>query len=172
MMRRVWLIAPMAALVLAATACGGGANDNGAGAETATGASSAAAGATVAVRDTDLGTILVSNDGLTLYLFEQDTGSESTCYDACAGAWPPLTTSGEPQAGDGVDASKLGTTDRTDGSTQVTYDGHPLYFFVQDSAPGDTNGQGVDGFGAEWYVLSPAGDKIEGNADDDSGYGY
>jgi predicted lipoprotein with Yx(FWY)xxD motif len=162
----------MAAVVLAATACGGESDDNGGNAEAATGAAPAAEGATVDVSDTGLGTILVSNDGMTLYLFEQDTSSESTCYDECAGAWPPLTTSGEPQAGDGVEASKLGTTERTDGSTQVTYGGYPLYFFVKDTAPGDTNGQGVDGFGAEWYVLSPDGMAVEDGGCESSDDGY
>jgi predicted lipoprotein with Yx(FWY)xxD motif len=174
MLRGVWLLALAAVLALAATACGSGTSGSAAGAaEANTQAPADAQSATVSERDTSLGTILVGGNGMTLYLFEKDTGSESTCNDACAGAWPPLTTSGEPQAGKGVEASRLGTTERKDGSTQVTYAGHPLYFFVKDSAPGDTNGQGVDGFGAEWYVLSPEGMKVE-NSDEgaSTGSGY
>lgn len=171
MMTRAWLLVPVAALALAATACGGGTSSSGGntGANTSTPSSQ---GRTVAVRDAAPGKILVSN-GMTLYLFEKDTGSESTCSGECATDWPPLTTSGSPHAGEGVDASKLGTTKRDDGSTQVTYAGHPLYFFADDSAPGDTNGQGLDAYGAEWYVLSPAGTKIEsGEEGEETGEGY
>jgi predicted lipoprotein with Yx(FWY)xxD motif len=114
--------------------------------------------ATVKTSETDLGTILTGPDGLTLYAFGADEGSESTCYDDCAAAWPALTVSGDPAAGSGVDAAMLGTTERTDGTVQVTYGGHPLYYFAEDSAPGDTNGQGV---GDVWYVVSPEGDPID-----------
>jgi predicted lipoprotein with Yx(FWY)xxD motif len=85
----------------------------------------------------------------------------SECDGACASAWPPLTTTGKPIAGPGVSAAKLGTTKRSDGTTEVTYNGHPLNTFVGDSAPGQTTGQGNQGFGAEWDVLSSVGNKIE-----------
>ena len=85
----------------------------------------------------------------------------STCSGACAQAWPPLTTSGTPKAGGKVKASLLGTTTRSDGSREVTYAGHPLYYFEGDSAPGQTTGQGSDGFGAPWWVVSPAGKAIQ-----------
>lgn len=85
----------------------------------------------------------------------------STCNGACASVWPPLTTNGKPTAASGVSAAKLGTTKRSDGRTEVTYNGHPLYTFAGDSAPGQTTGQGNQGFGAEWDVLSAAGNKIE-----------
>lgn len=111
---------------------------------------------TVDVRSTSLGDVLVDATGRTLYLFTPDTGGTSTCYGQCATAWPPLLTSGTPVAGSGVDASLLGTTTRTDGSVQVTYAGHPLYYFAKDSAPGQTNGEGVGGV---WYAVSPAGAK-------------
>ena len=88
-------------------------------------------------------------------------GTASTCDGACASAWPPLTTAGQPIAGSGVSASKLGTTERSDGTTEVTYNGHPLYTFAGDSVPGLATGQGSDGFGAKWYVLSAAGNAIE-----------
>ena len=85
----------------------------------------------------------------------------STCYGACASIWSPFTTKGKPRAGHGVLASKLARTKRKDGKLEVTYNHHPLYYYVDDNKRGDTNGQGLDQFGAEWYVLSPAGEKVE-----------
>lgn len=117
----------------------------------------------------DLGQILVDADGNTVYLFEADEGTKSTCSGACAQAWPPVLTKGEPGAGTGADASLLGTTKRSDGSTEVTYAGHPLYYYAGDHAPGDTNGHDVDQFGAEWYALTPSGDTPEDGAQDSSG---
>ncbi|MFE5209438.1 hypothetical protein [Streptomyces sp. NPDC056600] len=111
-----------------------------------------------------LGKILADGQGRTLYLFEADTSTKSTCDGACAGAWPPLTTQGAPKAGPGVDASKLSTTTRDDGKKQVVYNGHPLYSYKGDGAAGDTNGQGLDQFGAKWFVLDAAGKKIEKNS--------
>lgn len=115
---------------------------------------------TVASVSSALGTILVDGNGMTLYLLTGDSPDSSICADACATAWPPLTAAGNANAGDGVDSSKLGTISRADGSTQVTYNGHPLYYFVKDQAPGDVNGQGIDKFGGIWYVVSPSGDAI------------
>jgi predicted lipoprotein with Yx(FWY)xxD motif len=112
--------------------------------------------AVVAVEDSDLGQIVVDGEGRTLYVFLADEGSESTCYDDCEANWPPLTVEGEP-AGDGIDAALLGTTEREDGSTQVTLDGHPLYYFGGDETADDVNGQGV---GDVWYVVSPEGEEI------------
>jgi predicted lipoprotein with Yx(FWY)xxD motif len=118
--------------------------------------------ATIKTRHTALGTILVDSKGHTIYLFEKDKTKKSTCSGACATNWPPVTTSGSPKASGGVNARKLGTTKRSDGSTQVTYNGHPLYLFVADqNRPGSTKGEGVDAFGAEWYVLGTNGKKIE-----------
>ena len=111
------------------------------------------------------GTFLVDSSGRALYLFEADKGSTSTCNDACAAAWPPLTTAGAPKAGTGVNAGLLGTSKRDDGKMNVTYNGHPLYYFAGDSGPGQTKGQGVDGFGAEWYVVGPAGKAVEHDED-------
>ena len=108
-----------------------------------------------------LGTFLVGTNGRTLYLFEKDKTKKSTCSGDCATAWPPLLTTGKPKAAGKAKASLLGTTKRADGKTQVTYKGHPVYYFVQDKKAGDTNGQGVDGFGAEWYVMAPSGKKID-----------
>ncbi len=118
--------------------------------------SEAPAEGTVAVADSDLGKILVDPDGMTLYLFESDTGGSSTCYDDCEASWPPLIDA-EPTAGEGADESLLGTTERDDGEMQVTYDGHPLYHFASDTAPGDTNGQGV---GEVWFVVDPTGTAV------------
>jgi predicted lipoprotein with Yx(FWY)xxD motif len=107
-----------------------------------------------------LGPILVDGNGRTLYLFEADKGTSSTCYSACAQYWPPLLTDGAAQPGVGVTASLLGTTSRTDGTTEVTYGGHPLYYVVTDHNPGDATGQGVDNFGARWDVVGPDGKQI------------
>ena len=98
---------------------------------------------------------------LTVYMFEADHGGKSTCYAACAAAWPPVLTSGSPKAEGGASASKLGTTTRSDGTKQVTYAGWPLYYYTPDSAETDITGQGVNSFGALWYVLSPAGQVIK-----------
>lgn len=103
---------------------------------------------------------LVGPDGKTVYLFEGDENGKPTCNDACAGLWPPVTASGMPTAGSGLDQSKLGTVKRADGSTQVTYGGHPLYYYSGDTGPGTAMGQGLKAFGSEWYVLGAAGDKI------------
>jgi predicted lipoprotein with Yx(FWY)xxD motif len=140
--------AALALVAIAVAGCGGGDDQ----ATAATSGSNASGGSsTVGVTDVSgLGKILVDSQGRTAYLFEKDTGSKSTCSGACAQEWPPVATSG---------------------TKQVTYNGHPLYLFAGDHNPGDTAGQNLDTFGAEWYVLSPAGDKVEGKAKD-SGGGY
>jgi predicted lipoprotein with Yx(FWY)xxD motif len=117
-------------------------------------------GATVAVTKSRLGRILVDSKGITLYDFVTDKGGVSGCYGACAALWPPLITKGKPHAGHGVRASLLGTTKRKDGKLEVTYNHHPLYYFVTDRKPGQTTGQGVNQFGGPWWVLSPAGREI------------
>ena len=119
-----------------------------------------AGGVRVAVAKSPLGRILVDSRGITLYDFPKDRGTTSSCYGACAALWPPLTTKGKPVAGPGVRASLLGTTKRTDGKLEVTYNGHPLYYFVSDRRPGQATGQGLNQFGAPWWVLSPAGKEI------------
>jgi predicted lipoprotein with Yx(FWY)xxD motif len=117
-------------------------------------------GATVSIAKSPLGRILVDSKGITLYDFVQDKGTKSTCYGACAALWPPLITKGKPVAGHGVRASLLGTTKRKDGKLEVTYNGRPLYYFVTDRKPGQTTGQGVNQFGAPWWVISAAGKEI------------
>ncbi len=128
--------------------------------------SAAADAATVDVASSDLGSILVDSKGNTLYLFEADTDGSSTCYQDCAATWPALV--GEaPVAGSGIDDSLLGTTERDDGSMQVTYADHPLYRYAPDTAPGDTNGQGV---GDVWFVVSPKGEAVTDSAPRGPGY--
>jgi predicted lipoprotein with Yx(FWY)xxD motif len=117
-------------------------------------------GAQVHIATSRLGRILVDSKGITLYDFVKDKGTTSVCYGACAALWPPLITHGKPIAGPGVRASLLGTTKRKDGKLEVTYGGHPLYYFVSDRKPGQTTGQGVNQFGGPWWVLSPAGKEI------------
>jgi predicted lipoprotein with Yx(FWY)xxD motif len=115
-------------------------------------------GATVTLGQNDqLGSVLVDEQGMTLYLFTKDTPNTSNCYDQCATAWPPLLTTGDPVAGEGIDASLLGTTTRTDGSVQVTYNGWPLYYYEKDQAPGDVTGQDV---GDVWFVVSATGEQV------------
>jgi predicted lipoprotein with Yx(FWY)xxD motif len=123
-------------------------------------AAASAAGATVGVRRSPLGAILVDGRGLTLYDFVKDKGDKSACYGACAALWPPLTTKGKPRAGRGVNARLLGTTRRKDGTLEVTYSRHPLYYYVADKRPGQTTGQGLPQFGAPWWVLAPNGREI------------
>ena len=104
---------------------------------------------------------LVGPDGKTVYLFEGDKGAKPTCMGACAGIWPPVTASGMPTAGSGLDQALLGTVKRVDGSTQVTFAGHPLYYYSGDASAGSAKGQGLKAFGAEWYVLNAKGSKID-----------
>jgi predicted lipoprotein with Yx(FWY)xxD motif len=119
-----------------------------------------AQGARLHIAKTHLGRILVDSKGITLYDFVPDKGKTSVCYGACAALWPPLLTHGKPVAGHGVRRSLLGTTKRKDGKRQVTYGGHPLYYFVTDRRPGQTTGQGVNQFGGPWWVLSAKGKEI------------
>ncbi|MFL5826347.1 MAG: hypothetical protein ACJ76V_07470 [Thermoleophilaceae bacterium] len=119
---------------------------------------------TVALRATGLGKILVDGKGRTLYEFGKDRHGKSSCSDACAAVWPPLIVSGKARAGKGVDAAKLTTVKRSDGTTQAVYNHHPLYRFAPDSKAGDTKGQGVNGFGARWYVLNAAGRLVKKTA--------
>jgi predicted lipoprotein with Yx(FWY)xxD motif len=125
--------------------------------------------ATVGVADSGLGEILVDSQGRTLYLFQKDAGTESACFGDCASDWPPLRASGKPTVGSGASSTRVGTTKRSDGKPQVTYNGHPLYLYEGDQKRGDTNGQGLTLFGASWFALSPAGDKVSGQASSSGG---
>jgi len=121
----------------------------------------ACVGVLSAAKAGDLGTVLVDSKGFTLYDFHKDKGGTSACYGACAGAWPPLLTEGNPQAQGAAERSMLGTTKRNDGTIQVTYNGWPLYTFVGDKAPGEANGNDFTQFGAQWYALLPNGEEPE-----------
>jgi predicted lipoprotein with Yx(FWY)xxD motif len=157
----------MAVGALGVAACGGGGSSKTsssaypqASATKRAAAPKAAAGVTVKVATTKLGRILTDGNGRTLYLFEKDKGKASSCSGACAGIWPPLTAA-TGVAGPGALASDLGSIKRPDGTTEATYAGHPLYTYAGDSKPGDTHGQGLDQFGAQWYALAPDGKKID-----------
>jgi predicted lipoprotein with Yx(FWY)xxD motif len=116
--------------------------------------------ATVTAASTKLGMILVDGSGRTLYLFEKDQPDQSACAGGCAAAWPVDHSSGTPKAGSGVKTSLLGTITRSDNTTQVTYNHHPLYYYSGDSQAGQQNGQGLNAFGAAWFVVAPAGGKV------------
>jgi predicted lipoprotein with Yx(FWY)xxD motif len=128
---------------------------------TAGGAFALTPGTKVLLRSTSLGDVLVASSGRTLYLFDADAARKSTCSGRCAAVWPPLLTRGVPRAGAGLKASLLGTTRRRDGKLQVTYAGHPLYYFAQDAKPGQVQGEGIEHFGGGWYAVSAAGKKVE-----------
>jgi predicted lipoprotein with Yx(FWY)xxD motif len=178
-LRSLPILAAGAALALAA--CGGSSNSNssastpapaktasssnsgayGAPAATSTPAASSGSATTVKLAKGSDGSFLVDSSGRALYLWEADKSDKSTCSGPCAQAWPPLTTTGKPAAASGVEASLLGTTKRADGSLEVTYKGHPLYYFAGDQGAGQTNGQGSDGFGAKWYLVKSTGSAID-----------
>jgi predicted lipoprotein with Yx(FWY)xxD motif len=116
--------------------------------------------ATVSLRTTKLGPILVNSRGHTLYLFAKDRNAKSACSGSCAKFWPPLLSQGKPTAGPGVKPSLIGTTRRSNGSRQVTYNTHPLYTFVLDKRAGQTNGESNSAFGAKWYAVSAKGTAV------------
>jgi predicted lipoprotein with Yx(FWY)xxD motif len=164
-MFRMRTILTLAALALGLAACANNSSSSSAGAgglygggATSTGTTTSSGAAAVATAKVgDLGTVLVNSNGMTLYLFEADTGSTSTCTGECAGIWPALTTTGAPTGTMGASSSKLGTTTRDDGTTQVTYNGHPVYLYSGDTAAGQANGEGINHFGGLWYAVSTAG---------------
>ena len=167
MIRLLSLAALAVAGVLVLAACGGSRTSSssgsaaGYGAPTAGSAGGSGAASVVGTKTGSLGTFLVDGKGRALYLWEADHGSTSTCTGACAQAWPPLTITGPPKASGAVRGSLLGTTKRADGSREVTYAGHPLYLFAGDSRAGQTTGQGSTGFGAPWWVVTPAGKALQ-----------
>jgi predicted lipoprotein with Yx(FWY)xxD motif len=140
---------------VAITACGGG----GATAATSPAKTTSTSPTDIATAKTALGTILVDSQGRSLYLFTHDSGTTSMCSGACAAAWPPVVTVGTATATSGANAALLGTTKRADGTTQVTYNGHPLYRFVKDQGAGETNGQGLTAFGGSWFTVTVAGNQ-------------
>jgi predicted lipoprotein with Yx(FWY)xxD motif len=175
------LIAGLAALpviALVAAGCGGSGGGGDSAAAAAPSKAAASQAATIGTAsDGNLGTILVDSQGRTLYLFEKDSHTKSACYGACASAWPPLRDSAKPTVDSGLSAALVGTTPRSDGMSQVTYNGHPLYLFAGDEKPGDTEGQDSTAFGGAWLALNPSGDQATAQAssassDSGGGYGY
>ena len=165
------LLAIFGALVIAG--CGGGSSSSSGpetgGSENASATEGGSGEGTVAGAEVGgLGNVLVDSEGMTVYLFTPDKGTESTCYGECEAAWPPLTAEGKPTAGEGAMSAALGTTKRKDGTMQVTYEGHPLYTFSGDKAPGEANGQELEGI---WFVLDEAGNAVEGKASASAGSG-
>jgi predicted lipoprotein with Yx(FWY)xxD motif len=158
---------PLALLALAGCGNSGNGNSSPAPPQTSDGRA-----ATIGVADEGLGKILVNSQARTLYLFQKDTGTSSTCAGACAVDWPPLLENGTPAIGSGANASLLGTTTRPNGTRQITYHGHPLYTFAKDTKAGDTNGQGLSAFGGSWYAVSPSGNQVTGQSSGGGGYGY
>jgi predicted lipoprotein with Yx(FWY)xxD motif len=172
--RSITFLASATALILAAlvaAACGssGGSNASGSSAPPKTASGQAA---TIGIANENLGKILVNSQGRTLYLFQRDSGTKSTCTGACAIDWPPLRATGKPTVGGGANAAIVETSARSDGTPQVTYNGHPLYLFSGDQSPADTNGQGVNAFGGLWYALSSSGNEVTTSAGSGSGSGY
>lgn len=172
---RLAVLAAILALPALAAACGGGGAASAPKVTSTPAAAAAANGGTVASASSPLGQILVAKNGMTLYEFASDVNGKSSCNGPCAQFWPPYT--GTPKAGAGLNASLLGTTMRSDGTSQVTYNGHPLYTYSGDPAAGDTNGQGVSTFGALWWVVAPNGQVVKTAAQQSStsgggGYGY
>jgi predicted lipoprotein with Yx(FWY)xxD motif len=157
-------ITAVAALVVSgcgSSKTGGGYSASGAPASAAP-ASAGAADSGIGVTSGSLGKFLVDAKGRTLYLFEADKPNKSNCSSACLSVWPPLSASGKaPSVSGGAVAGKLGVTKLAGGKSIVTYNGHPLYYYVGDKKPGDTAGQGLNQFGAGWYVVNPSGDKID-----------
>lgn len=148
--------AALPVVALAVSACGGGSSATAAAPLPKTNGQTP----TIGVGKTSLGNILINSQGRTVYLFKADSGTKSACNGACAAAWPPLQVTGKPVASRGAKASLVGTTTRSNGSKQVTYNGHPVYLFARDQQPGQTNGQGVTAFGAAWFALTPSGTQV------------
>jgi len=165
---------PLAAALLVA-ACGSSSPAASSGSTPTSSASGSTAGGSstetvVTTTSGSVGNYLVSGSGRALYMWVKDTKDKSACYGACAGAWPPVIATGKVVAEGGAKTSELGTTTRTDGTKQVTYDGWPLYYYVGDSGKGTITGQGSDGFGAKWWLLAPSGAEITTTATTSSGY--
>jgi predicted lipoprotein with Yx(FWY)xxD motif len=149
---QVAVLVPLVCAAAAACSGGGSASTNAAG---------AGGGISITTGHSSFGVIVTGSNGRAVYLFEKDAGTTSSCYGACAAAWPPVLTTGAPAATSGVSPALLGTVRRSDGTTQVTYAGHPLYYFAGDSRAGDVTGEGSQSFGAGWDLLTPTGSKIE-----------
>jgi predicted lipoprotein with Yx(FWY)xxD motif len=164
---------PLAAALLAA-ACSSGSSSTtstsstsggyGSGASASSSAGAAGGGMVITTKSGSAGTYLTDGSGRAVYLWVKDSMNKSACSGACASAWPPVTANGTVTASGGAKSSDLGSITRSGGSKQVTYDGHPLYYYVGDSGPGQTTGQGNDGFGAKWWLVAPSGAQLTGSS--------
>ena len=153
--------ASLSLIALVAAGCGGDDNDEGTTAASGPPSTVSGQGGTIGAQsEGNLGTVLVDSQGRTIYLFEKDSGTKSSCFGGCASAWPPVRASGKPTVGSGLNASLVDTTPRSDGQAQVTYNGHPLYLFAGDQSAGQTNGQGLTEFGGSWFALSTDGNPV------------
>jgi predicted lipoprotein with Yx(FWY)xxD motif len=166
---RVVGVAAVALASLGLAACGSSSKSTSSGSARPTTGNGQAA--TIGVAKTKLGSVLVDAQGRTLYLFRKDAGTTSECTGACATFWPPLSATGTPTTDAAAKASLVGTSTRSDGTTQVTYNGHPVYQYSGDHSPGDTNGEGINAFGGLWYALSGAGKQVTGSSANSSGNG-
>ena len=154
---------PVASALLA-TACGSAAASSPSSAPAAgSPASASTTGTVITTQAGPAGAFLTAGSGRAVYLWAKDGMNMSACSGACAAAWPPVPATGKLTATGGAKASDLGTITRSDGTKQVTYDSHPLYYFVGDSAAGQANGQGSDNFGAKWWLVAPSGAEITGS---------
>jgi predicted lipoprotein with Yx(FWY)xxD motif len=141
-------------------------------ATSSTTSSNESGGESISTAKGSAGTYLTADEGRAVYLWVADSGGKSSCSGACAKAWPPVETKGKPTGESGVNAADLGTITRADASEQVTYKGHPLYYFIADKSKGDTKGQGNNGFGALWWLVAPSGNAITTGGSSSSGGAY
>lgn len=161
----------VAAIAMVLAGCGSGSSGYG-GSSNPTGSSSSGGGQeTISTTSGGMGTYLTADNGRAIYLWEGDHSNASSCSSACASVWPPVTTEGAPKATGSAVASDLGTIRRSDGTMQVTYLGHPLYYYAPDTAAGQTTGQGNDGFGAKWWLVAPSGSAVTGSSTSSSSSG-
>jgi predicted lipoprotein with Yx(FWY)xxD motif len=153
---------PLAVALIAAAACSSSASSSSSTPQSSGTSASAAgsSGTVIATANSSGGAFLTNSSGRAIYLFLADSTNKSNCSGACASTWPPVTTTGTPTASGSAQSSNLGTITRSDGTKQVTYDGHPLYYFAGDTGAGTDKGQGIDGFGAKWWLVAPSGSSI------------
>ena len=152
--------APLAVALLAAAACSSGSSSSSGSTSNSTSPSAATSSTMITTKTSSGGSFLTNSAGRAIYLFMADSSGKSACSGACAAAWPPVVATGQPTASGGAQSSDLSTITRSDGTKQVTYDGHPLYYFEGDTGPGTDKGQGLNGFGALWYLVAPSGSSI------------
>jgi predicted lipoprotein with Yx(FWY)xxD motif len=163
--RRLYAIAAVAGAALVVAGCGSSSTSSSAPASSPSSSSSttsttSSAGLSIGTTKGKDGTYLTGASGRAVYLWVADTNGKSSCSGACAQAWPPLSSTGSPGVSGGATAADLGTISRADGTKQVTYKGHPLYYFSGDPGAGTTTGQGSNAFGAKWWLVAPSGAAI------------